>query len=182
MKNLFTKLVLLLLVLSTSACASRIALSEQVREENNLTAEQLKTLQVYVSDTITLERLIDSSGSTVDKSGVLELYGEKREQVIIKPSTPGIITEVFDSYVKVSFSEGTELIFGLNTGAKKGDPWAGKYALYADKWQGEHGILSFKGDTYRAIRSSSIAVLEVNKKQLKAIDIEKVELSGIRLR
>lgn len=161
-------------------CASkRVAVSDYLRQQFSLEEAQLQQLQVYVSQPITLERVVDSTGSEVN-SGELNVFGEKLEQIIISKKTPGVILEATDRWAKVSFAEGTYLYFGSFAGTGN-DPWGGKYALYAERWSGGVGYLEFNGLPYRAIEKSGQAVLEIRQNDLKKDVVETNKLPGITL-
>ncbi|ATX75325.1 MAG: hypothetical protein MUQ43_11255 [Reinekea forsetii] len=185
MKNsIISTLWLLIGTISLSGCAlfggaSRVPVSDYLRQQFSLQEAELKQLQVYVSSTIVLERVTDSSGADI-AAGELNVFGERLEQIVIKPSTPGIILQATETWAKVSFSEGTWLIFG-SFAASPNDPWGGKYALYAQTWAGGVGELEFNGLSYRAIKTSGQAVLEIRQKDLNRRVIEKTKLSGVPL-
>ncbi len=167
-------------VLILFGCATnRVPVSDYLRQQFTLEEAELKQLQVYLSDTITLERVVDSTGSEVD-AGELNVFGEKLERIIITPKTPGIVLQATDRWAKVSFGEGTWLYFGsfANTG---NDPWGGKYALFAEKWSDGVGYLEFNGLPYRAIKKSGQAVLEIKQNDLKKNVVDEQKLPGVKL-
>ncbi len=176
----FEKNVLIVLCIVLAGCASnRVPVSDYLRQQFALQETQLQKLQVYVSENIVLERVTDTSGADIE-AGELKVFGEKIEQVIISKKTPGIILEATDAWVKVSFSEGTWLYFG-SIATDGNDPWGGKYALFAEKWSGGVGYLNFNGYEYRAIKSSSKAVLEIRQNDLQKKVVEKNKLQGVEL-
>jgi len=158
---------------------NRVAVSDYLRQQFTLQEAELKQLQVYVSETITLERVVDSTGSDIEQ-GELNVFGEKLEQIVISSKTPGIVLQATDRWAKVSFSEGTWLYFGsfASTG---NDPWGGKYALFAEKWSDGIGYLEFNGLAYRAVKKSGQAVLEIRQNDLKKNTVKKKKLPGVSL-
>lgn len=178
MKKIFL-LSLISLFIFTSCASKRVPVSDYLRQQYALQSADLQALQVYLSAPIVLERTVDSTGSEV-AAGELNVFGEKIEQIIISTKTPGVVLEATDQWAKVSFSEGTSLYFG-SFGSTANDPWAGKYALYAQKWSAGVGYLEFNGQQYRAIKTSGQAVLEIRQNDLKNSVVTKTKLDGVKL-
>lgn len=98
-----------------AGCAStRIPLTQELREQHRLSPEELKNLQYYVSNTVTLRREVDSTGKQITGGHKLVLTsGKTVEEVVIEEGTPGVALEVGRSHIVVSFGGGADLRFAL---------------------------------------------------------------------
>jgi hypothetical protein len=108
----------------TTGCGSGlIAFTHELRVENNLSAEEIKNLQFYVSHKITLRRELESGGRQVTGSHkLLVVSGKTIEEVVIEEATPGIAVAVGSSAISISFEQGSSMDFSARDGRLAGDP------------------------------------------------------------
>src|SRR5207249_10849112 len=101
------RIAALLGILLLSACGT-----EQIdppfyrayRDQYAITAEELKTLQFYISGDV-LAHAVDASGG-----------GTPAQAVIVKQRTPGLVREVGPNWLRVAFTEGGEgVLFRLRS-------------------------------------------------------------------
>jgi hypothetical protein len=172
--------LLVALVLLTAGCApQRVAFTQGIRARYGLGSEELKNLQYYVSSDITLQRefrreegKISTGHNLVAKeSGLLE-------QVIVRERTPGVATEVGDTFLAVSFEPGMSLIFGSPPG--DWDPER-KYRLLATRWTAAYGEIDYGGKIFHAVGDSRAAYLEIGVESLDAVKKRKTVLPGMTL-
>jgi hypothetical protein len=166
--------------LAVSGCASqRVAFTQHLRTQYDLTGGELKKLQYYISSDITLQRGFRSEEGEVSGGHTLvRKEGGLVEQVIVRAGTPGIATEVGETSLAVSFEPGTSLFFGSPPSDRDPDR---KYKLSAKRWEEQYGELVYGGKTYYAVEGSGQAFLEVVLESLEAVEERKKVLPGITL-
>jgi len=97
-------------------CASYVPFTHELRTEHGLTDEEVRNLQFYVSDAITLRREVESDKRQVTPGHkLLVLSGKQIEEVVIPAKTPGVAVKVGPRSIAVSFQPGTQLIFTVKS-------------------------------------------------------------------
>jgi hypothetical protein len=204
----------LLLALATvslgaaSGCASYVPVTQELRNEHRLSANDLSNLQFYNSHTITLRReLARGDRQVTGTHKLLVIAGKQIEEVVIEKHTPGVVIGVNDGLLRVSFEEGTFLEFGVrgpepiseplvvtNGFATPPDPFPGDdpphprelrpfFAGTGNYWllQNEGAAVAFQGKTYDAVGDTSLAHLVISTESLDEVDEEKTILKGRKL-
>jgi hypothetical protein len=173
-------LALLAAVLAVSGCAShRVAFTQHLRTQYDLTGEELKKLQYYLSSDVTLQRGFRSEEGEVSGSHKLVRKEEGLvEQVVVRAGTPGVATEVGETYLAVSFEPGASLFFGSPPSDRDPDR---KYKLSAKRWTEQYGELMYGGKEFYAVDGSGQACLEVVLESLNAVEERKKVLPGVTL-
>ena len=115
MNRFFTFALLALSLGTVFGCAtSRVPLTQELRTRHNLSAAELKSLQYYNSNTITLRRELLTAGKQVTEGHKLVLKsGQHIEEVVIEAGTPGAAVDVGPDFITVSFEPDTALTFAL---------------------------------------------------------------------
>ena len=163
-----------------SGCAThRVAFTQGIRAQYDLGNEDLKNLQYYVSSDITLQREFRREEGEV--SATHKLVAKESglvDQVIVRAGTPGIATEVDNTFVAVSFEPGVSLMFGSPP-----TDWdhERRYKLVARRWTPAYGELEYGGKIYHAVEGSRAAYLEVAVESLDAVKRQKKVLPGMTL-
>ncbi len=176
MKNLFFILSAIILF---SSCAPRIPFSQEVREHEKLTDEEMKKIQFYVSHDIILQRGEKGGREKEIAEGKLTTIDEKSvEQVIIKAGTPGIVERVIDgNRIAVRFEQGEEkyLVFG--------DPTKqGRYTLLAGEWdKNNRGKLQYGGQDFYTASGAANVYLTFRMKNLYQFKKKQQVVKGMRL-
>jgi hypothetical protein len=173
-------LALLAAFLAVSGCASqRVAFTQHLRTQYDLTGEELKKLQYYLSSDVTLQRGFRSEEGEVSGSHKLVRKEEGLvEQVVVRAGTPGVATEVGETYLAVSFEPGSSLFFGSPPSDRDPDR---KYKLSAKRWTEQYGELMYGGKEFYAVDGSGQAYLEVVLESLNAVEERKKVLPGMTL-
>src|SRR5512134_2415162 len=155
--------------LAASGCASnRVAFTQPLRVQYDLSAEELKNLQYYLSSDVTLQRGFRSEEGEVSGSHrLVRKEGGLVEQVIVRAGTPGIATEVGETSLAVSFEPGASLFFGTPPSDRDPDR---KYKLSAKRWEDDYGELEYNGKTFYAVDGSGRAFLTVVLESLNAVE------------
>lgn len=166
--------------LAASGCASnRVAFTQPLRVQYDLSAEELKNLQYYLAGDVTLQRGFRSEEGEVSKGHALvRKEGGVVEQVIIRSGTPGIATDIGETSLTVSFEAGASLVFGSPPSDQ--DPQR-KYRLTAERWGDRYGELVYGGRTFYAVDESGEAFLEVVLESLDAVEKKRKVLPGMTL-
>lgn len=94
----------LLLIILSSSCVKTVTFSHSMRERVNLLDDDLKKVQFYVSEKIVIQREFVNWRTEINQDHDLRQIGNHYlETVIINPDTPGIVVEVNDDELHVSF-------------------------------------------------------------------------------
>lgn len=139
----FPLAVFLLVVLASwlsAGCGTRmVALTQEIRYQNNLNDEELKSLQFYLSDDVTLRRVVESQDRRITGGHKLQLVaGKMVEEIVIEKGTPGVAVSVGPDAIAVSFEPDAALQFSLRRTA---DPVvdAGRYGEDPNPFPGNKG-------------------------------------------
>ena len=106
--------IVALLVLSTLAagCIGRVPFTHDLKTRYSLDKEQVKNLQFFISHLVMLERKLEATDTVVSKDHKLVMRsGSKVEQIFILGGTPGVVVDMDDQTIKVSFEAGSNLVF-----------------------------------------------------------------------
>src|SRR5262245_59467923 len=112
-RHLALAVVTVLLGLLGLGCGGGLApFTREMVVQHNLSEDDVKNRQSYVSHRITLRREIEAGGSQITGSHkLLLLSGKTIEEVVIEEETPGVAVAVQDTSIAVSFENGTSLEF-----------------------------------------------------------------------
>ena len=193
------------LALVSTGCRGFIDFTHELRDQHSLTRDELKNLQYYTSNTITLRRELESGGKQITGNHKLLLVaGKTIEEVVIEAKTPGIALAVSDHSITVSFEQGTSLEFVASGGggsrptepfATAPDPFPGNnperhdpepvvlqgyfgpYALAI----GNNGQVIFQGKTFEAVGDSLKAHLLIGGESFEEVVKQNKTLPGMRL-
>jgi hypothetical protein len=171
---------LVVVSVALAGCATnRVAFTQGIRTQYDLGNEDLKNLQYYVSSDITLQREFRSEEGEVSQTHKLVAKESGLvDQVIIRAGTPGIATQVEDTFLAVSFEPGVSLMFG--SPPTDWDPER-RYKLLAKRWTPTFGEIDYGGKTFQAVEGSRAAYLEVPVEALDAVKRQKKVLPGMTL-
>lgn len=193
-------------------CAtSRIPLTQELREQHNLSDRELANLQYFTSNTITLRREVDSTGRQITGGHKLVLTsGKTVEEFVIKQGTPGVAVEVGPRHLVVRFGPEANLRFALRTDGiytndpppdrgyaqppeafpvsqnplpRPSDPPA-RTGLTGYFWLSPDrpgNLVAFQGKWFEAIKETLDAHLLVAAEELDDVDENKTVLPGVKL-
>lgn len=146
------------------SCGVKVPVTNQLKEEYDLTEKNMKIVQFYTSQTIILQRS-KTSGKQGAQDGKLVTSNNSEQDRIIIPSNTKC---VFDSYgndgeVFIRFELGANktLQFAIRDGQT-----SGKYYLKANWQTGKGGEINYGNETYFATPESGSAYLMVVLKKL----------------
>ena len=95
-----------------TGCRTLVPFTQEMRDQNHLTEPELRNLQYYVSNTITLRRVVGEG--THDVTGnhrLIVMAGQTIEEVVVEKLTPGICAGVAPHSLSISFEQGTAVDF-----------------------------------------------------------------------
>lgn len=121
-KVMFIPVVLLAIMLTS--CVKTVTFSHSMRERVNLLDDDLKKVQFYVSEKLVIQREFVNWRTEINNEHDLRQIGNHYlETVIINPDTPGIVVEVNDDELHVSFEPDPNfyLVFCHDCSERKSD-------------------------------------------------------------
>lgn len=209
--SLLAFLAAALLALCLAGCGPRLVpFTHEMRLQHNLSNEDLKNLQFYISHTVTLRRELESGGSQVTPGHKLLLVsGKTIEEVVIEEHTPGVVVEVRDRLLAVSFEPGAAMLFaaapepgtpepaasqsfasppdpfpGNDPDQPAYDPLPGPSGAYGGSYwlaTDPGGRVPYQGRAFEAIEESLKAHLMIDAESLEEVVENRKVLPGVRL-
>lgn len=170
----------LVLFLLASCSPNLTTFSRNLYESQNWTDEDLKKIQFYLSDDLTLYRNLEKENDARISGGEIKIVkGRKVEEIHFKRGTPGVfVSRPKEDHFAVSFEEKGDdryLMFGPNP---KRD---GEYLLLASEWERRSGTVTYAGQKFRTI-SDDIPRLLVNLKRTGYHQTKERTVSGRKVK
>ncbi len=135
-------------VLFLTSCSPRLSVfDKKLYEEQNWSDDQLKRIQFYLSEDLTIYRYIDEDGGTTITSGQIKIVdGRKTEQIYFPNGTPGVfLFRPKEEHFAISFENKGDthyLTFGPNP------KYGGQYMLLASEWDRKSGKITYAGKKF----------------------------------
>lgn len=173
----FTYLFSLLAAGLLSSCSPTLSVFDRKLYENqNWSDDELKRIQFYLSEDLTIYRYLDEEGGTTITSGQIKMVdGRKTEQIYFPQRTPGVfLFRPKDDHLAISFEDkGNDyyLTFGPNP------KYGGQYMLLATEWDRKTGKVTYAGKKFYT-SSVEIPRLLVNLKKESRNTIEGRKAAG----
>ncbi|MFT4970249.1 MAG: hypothetical protein ACI9O4_002005 [Chitinophagales bacterium] len=162
MKNL---VFLLVAIVSLSSCKTLIPFTEDLKNSNSWTDNEIKQIQYYNSEPIILNRQLKSNETGIVSGKIKMVDGKEVEEIVIRKGTPGIISALPDgSRMAISFEIGDDhyLTFGVDKNR------GGRYYLrLKDYKKNKFAVVSYFNKTYNVSPQALTAYLQVNLKKIK---------------
>jgi hypothetical protein len=199
-------MALVLALVATTGCRTFVPFTQELRDQNRLSDAELKNLQFYVSNTITLRRELPSGGRQVTGNHkLLVVAGKTIEEVVIEAKTPGICVGVGPHTMAISFEQGTSVDFApmaarayapespsFATAPGDLDPFPGNRGRALDGrgdvflggymvWVGPQSTVKFLGKTFDAVDDTAQATLLIDAQSLDQVVKQRTVLPGLRL-
>ena len=172
-------LSLIVLVVSFASCSPKIQFTQAVKEQNQLTEEEMKKLQFYTSADIVLQRnQKDESDKDTDDGELVITSGSSSDQVIIPAGTPGIVVGAkTENTMMVRFEpgEGKYLVFGDPRNRK------GPYQLIPEGEKGGKKYVTYAGKKYSLSGTSEYVSLTFKMKRLNKVRRDERVVKGMKL-
>jgi hypothetical protein len=162
MKSIFFISAFILL----SSCAIKVPLTKAIKEEFNLTAQNIKQVQFYVSTQIVMERSSQKGSSETNSDGTLvSSSNNEKERIIILPKTAGIFEKFgAENHAIIRFESGDGKYITFATRPNMDN---GKYYLLADWEPSKGGKMTYGNEEYYAtsISGESFLMVKIKKSQ-----------------
>jgi hypothetical protein len=152
-----------LILMTLGSCKNLVPYTDAIKTKYNLTDEQLKHLQFYVSDPIVLQRKITAENSTQVTEGKIKIVnGEKVEEIVVPTGTKGVLVKNDAGKFEISFEKDDSyyLRFGTNPNRYQ------SYVLLASDWKGKIGTVTYAGNKYYTSPESADAVLLIDLRKI----------------
>ena len=168
---------LLLAVVLFQSCSPRLTpLTDDLVRENRWSEDQMRQIQFYLSENVTLSRQLGGSATEITSGEIKVIDGRKVEQVVIAKGTPGIaLFSPKKELLAISFEAGSDkrfLVFGPSP--KMG----GRYVLRAKEWNRRSGRVTYDEKLYRVDGRSAYATLMVDLKKISRTVLDSRKASG----
>lgn len=162
MKKSFFILALLFLVVS---CAQRVPFTNKIKEDFDLTPENMTKVQFFTSSTIILEKSKQTGNQGTGSDGTLVTSSNKTSDRIIIPKGTRCTFEKMgnENEIYVRFEVGTGRVLKF---AARPTQTNGNYYLFAD-WKGGSGTVEYGNEKYVIASGGSSAYLDVQLKNFK---------------
>ena len=149
-----------------SSCATKVAFTEKIRTEFDLTEAKMRQVQFYTSRAIVLERSNDKQvTATTGRDGDLVVSSTaSSERIVIPANRPCIFEKIEeDGSIAIRFELGAGRYLKFK---QRPNTASDRFYLVAD-WRDGKGELDYGGAVYYAVSGSSSAYLLVKLKQWK---------------
>jgi len=203
-------MMLLMLVaglLATGCSASLVPFTHDLRTEHNLSEDDVRALQFYVSSDVKLRREVRTKGRVIEDGHLKLRAGKSVEEIVVAEHTPGVVVDIDDATIRISFQHGSALNFSLHTGVPKPlvkePPSLTGFAEPPDAFPGERGdgpvifvdndlgnywldgdddgLIRFQGKAWEAVEQTFRAHLMIDAESLEDVVESETTLDGLRL-
>lgn len=153
------------LTLMLTGCGVKVAYTDALKEQYDLSPENLMKVQFYTSSVIILEKSSTSGNQTTGNDGALVSNTAKTQDRIIIPANTKCVFEKAgpNNEVIVRFEIGTGKTLSFAT---RPTQTSGKYWLVAE-WKEKGGSINYGNETYNVQSGGSSAYLMVVQKKLQ---------------
>jgi hypothetical protein len=172
----FHLLSIFLLALLLSSCSPVLSpLTTQEKTNKKWSDEDLKKIQLYLSDDIVLQRKLASSSTEIISGQVKIVNGEQVEEVILRRGTPGVLVNVaVDGRLGVSFEKDDAHYLSFVSNPNEG----GKYVLAASEWQNKVGKVKYEDKEWYTNPQYRPVYLQIDIKKLNNIQRDQRIVTG----
>lgn len=161
-----------------AAGCAHVPLDHQLRSEYQLSPETLKSLQVYTSGDIILERRVERKRAEADADRKLVVQeSELIRKVYIPSGTPGVIVGVQDDRLEVQFEPGATLTFGSTE--KNRAKLGGLYNLMAHRWENGRGRVKYGDEWFLTQPGAGSVHLIIRKRDIQRTKVVKKTVRGM---
>jgi len=169
-------LALSVVILMLSSCSKNLVpYSGFLKEQHGWSASEVERIQFYTSKDIVLYRDFAGSQTKIENGSIKIKDGRKVEEIVIKAGTPGIaVWQAEDERYGISFDKSDDqfLTFGPNPDKRK------RYYLMASEWDGKIGYVTYNGIKYKTNPQSTEAILLVDLKKIRKINVKSYTAKG----
>jgi len=157
--NMRYVIIAVMALMTLGSCKNLVPYTDALRTKYNLSDDQLKHLQFYVSSPIVLQRKITNDNSTQITAGKIKIVnGEKVEEVVIPTGTKGVLVRNDNGKFEISFEKDDSYYLRFGTNPNRFE----SYVLLASDWHGKIGNVTYAGNKYYTAPQSVDAVLLID--------------------
>lgn len=163
-----------------SSCAEKIYFTQAIRDQYQLTPEEIKGIQFYLSDAVVLRKgeVSENEKSTEDGTLIIQ-SGRSIDQLTFKPNTKGGVEQVYDNKgLTVAFEEGAGNFLVFSSAKNRN----GLYTLQALSWDDGRGKLNYGNAIWYAARGSEQAALLFKMKSIRKLRVNEKVAKGRTVR
>ena len=159
-------LIIAAVVLMTlGSCKNLVPYTDALKSKYNLSDEQLKHLQFYVSSPIVLQRKITDENNTQITAGKIKIVnGEKVEEVVVPIGTKGVLVKNDNGKFEISFEKDDSYYLRFGTNPNRYE----SYVLLASDWHGKVGNVTYAGNKYYTSPESADAILLIDMRKISS--------------
>lgn len=159
-------LVFFALLLIVASCGTRVPFTDQLKEEFDLSPENLMKVQFFTSAPIILEKSSSSGNQSTGDDGSLVVNSSKTQDRVIIPAGTKCVFEKMgaSNAIVVRFELGTGKVLSFNTRAAQQN---GKYYLVMQPKENAAGSIEYGNETFTVAQGSSTHLTVVLKKLQK---------------
>ena len=158
-----------LALMTLGSCKNLVPYTDALKSKYNLSDEQLKHLQFYVSSPIVIQRKVTAENNTqIDAGKVKIVNGEKVEEVVVPVGTKGVLVRNDNGKFEISFEKDDTYYLRFGTNPNRYD----SYVLLASDWQGKVGTVTYAGNKYYTTGESADAVLLIDIRKISSYQKE----------
>jgi hypothetical protein len=177
-----------LFLLSAGCVTSKIPMTASLIQDYNLSPEQLKNLQYYVSDDIVLARGGTDREAGVHDAGVRLVSNRVVDYVVVPDKTPGIAVNASKDRLEIAFEEGSSFSFSVTKTPsrhhRRSEP---RYGLVPERVvpvaeRGEFGpfVYTYREKEYFSKNGASVYLL-VAESTIENVKKTKYRMEGLKL-
>lgn len=154
-----------LALMTLGSCKNLVPYTDALKTKYNLSDEQLKHLQFYVSSPVVLQRKITAENNTQITAGKIKIVnGEKVEEVVVPIGTKGVLVKDDNGKFEISFEKDDTYYLRFGTNPNRYD----SYVLLASDWHGKVGNVTYAGNKYYTSPESADAVLLIDMRKISS--------------
>ena len=158
-----------LALMTLGSCKNLVPYTDALKSKYNLSDEQLKHLQFYVSSPIVIQRKVTAENNTQIDAGKIKIVnGEKVEEVVVPVGTKGVLVRNDNGKFEISFEKDDTYYLRFGTNPNRYD----SYVLLASDWQGKVGNVTYAGNKYYTSQESADAVLLIDIRKISSYQKE----------
>lgn len=159
-------LVFFAALLLITSCATRVPFTDQLKEEFDLSPENLMKVQFFTSAVIILEKSSSSGNQSTGNDGALVVNSSKtQDRIIINPGTKCVFEKMGENKeIMVRFELGTGKVLKFNTRSSQTN---GKYYLVTQAKENTAGTVEYGNETFTVAQGAGSTHLQVALKKLQ---------------
>jgi len=170
---------LLLLAAIITSCGSLTPFTQKLYDQNGWSERDLKQIQFYLSENVTLERAFRQGESRITSGQIVMKNGVEIERITIPRKTPGVLIDIpKENRFIISFepdNDDAALRFGPSSRL------GSQYLVGAKDWNRGRGTVLYDGREYTISSSNGPAKLLVDLRRKKDTNVKQRVARGRKI-